>query len=46
MDSSQSKIPRLEIKKGSKVNWSNKLADKVQSLKPSGIREFFDIVAY
>ena len=45
MDSSQSKRPRLEIKKGSKVNWSNKLADKVQSLKPSGIREFFDIVA-
>lgn len=27
------------------INWSKKLSARVQSIKPSGIREFFDVVA-
>jgi len=33
--------------KGSKaINWLEKINSRVQSLKPSGIREFFDVVAH
>lgn len=33
------------MKTENKVTWDQKISDKVQSLKPSGIRVFFDIVS-